>query len=131
MKTGANLKLRAVAIDGGVNLDRSSFDEPSQVGDDTVIADLLTQRFVRKFRGKQSPQACAVIETAPGEEAQVDYGTGPMVRDARSGKYRRTEPFRVSLSSYQECCSERPGAVKGAPLLGAAKRTLDGEDLLR
>jgi hypothetical protein len=23
---------------------------------------------------------------------------------------------------------ERPGAVKGAPLLGAAKRTLDGED---
>ena len=26
------------------------------------------------------------------------------------------------------CCSERPGAVKGAPLLGAAKRTLDGED---
>ena len=25
------------------------------------------------------------------------------------------------------CCSERPGAVKGAPLLGAAKRTLDGE----
>ena len=28
------------------------------------------KRFVRKFRGKQSPQACAVIETAPGE----DYG---------------------------------------------------------
>ena len=25
------------------------------------------------------------------------------------------------------CCSERPGAVKGAPI-GAAKRTLDGED---
>ena len=25
-------------------------------------------------------------------------------------------------------CSERPGAVKGAPLLGAAQRTLDGED---
>ena len=24
--------------------------------------------------------------------------------------------------------SERPGAVKGAPLLGAAQRTLDGED---
>jgi hypothetical protein len=23
---------------------------------------------------------------------------------------------------------ERPGAVKGAPLFGAAKRTLDGED---
>ncbi len=27
-------------------------------------------------------------------------------------------------------CLERPGGVKGAPLLGAAKRTLDGEDPL-
>jgi hypothetical protein len=32
-------------------------------------------RFVRKLRGIQSPEACAVIETAPGEELQVDYGT--------------------------------------------------------
>jgi transposase len=55
------------------------------------------KRFVRKFRGKQSPQACAVIETAPGEEAQVDYGTGPMVRDAGSGKYRRTRLFVLTL----------------------------------
>jgi transposase len=55
------------------------------------------KRFVRKFRGKQSPEACAVIETAPGEEAQVDYGTGPMVRDARSGKYRRTRLFVLTL----------------------------------
>jgi transposase len=55
------------------------------------------KRFVRKFRGKQSPEACALIETAPGEEAQVDYGTGPMVRDARSGKYRRTRLFVLML----------------------------------
>ena len=27
-------------------------------------------RFVRKLRGSQSPEACAVIETAPGEELQ-------------------------------------------------------------
>jgi hypothetical protein len=33
----------------------------------------------------------------------------------------------LSLLS-RRCCSERPGAVKGAPLLGAAERTLDGED---
>ena len=38
------------------------------------------------------------------------------------------EPFGVSLSLFSEVCPERPGAVKGAPLLGAAKRTLDGED---
>ncbi len=55
------------------------------------------KRFVRKLRGKQSPEACAVIETAPGEESQVDYGTGPMVRDPLSGKYRRTRLFVLTL----------------------------------
>jgi len=55
------------------------------------------KRFIRKFRGKQSPEACAVIETAPGEEVQVDYGTGPMVRDAPRGKYRRTRLFVLTL----------------------------------
>ena len=38
-----------------------------------------------------------MIETAPGEEAQVDYGTGPMVRDPGSGKYRRTRLFVLTL----------------------------------
>ena len=55
------------------------------------------KRFVRKLRGSPSPEACAVIETAPGEEAQVDYGTGPMVRDPHSGKYRRTRLFVLTL----------------------------------
>jgi hypothetical protein len=55
------------------------------------------KRFVRKLRGKQEPQPRAVILTAPGEEAQVDYGTGPMVRDAQTGKYRRTRLFVMTL----------------------------------
>ena len=54
-------------------------------------------RFVRKLRGAQIPQARVVIVTAPGEEAQVDYGTGPMVRDPQSGKYRRTRLFVMTL----------------------------------
>ena len=45
------------------------------------------KRFVRKLRGNQPPQPRAVIITAPGEEAQVDYGTGPMVRDPQTSKY--------------------------------------------
>jgi hypothetical protein len=32
-----------------------------------------------------------------GEQAQVDYGSGPMVRDAQSGKYRRTRLFVLTL----------------------------------
>jgi transposase len=55
------------------------------------------QRFVGKLRGAQLPEARAVIETAPGEEAQVDYGSGPMVRDPASGKYRRTRLFVLTL----------------------------------
>jgi transposase len=55
------------------------------------------KRFVRKLRGTQQPQAAAVILTAAGEEAQVDYGTGPMVRDPQSGKYRRTRLFVLTL----------------------------------
>jgi transposase len=55
------------------------------------------QRFVRKLRPSNSPEACAVIETAPGEECQVDYGTGPMVRDPVTGKYRRTRLFVMTL----------------------------------
>lgn len=39
------------------------------------------QRLVRKLRGAGSPEARVIIETRPGEETQVDYGTGPMVRD--------------------------------------------------
>ncbi len=41
------------------------------------------KRYVRKLRGKQPLQARAVIRTGPGEESQVDYGTGAMVRDRR------------------------------------------------
>ena len=55
------------------------------------------RRFVSKLHPSQSREACAVIETAPGEEAQVDYGTGPMVRDPHSGKYRRTRLFVLTL----------------------------------
>jgi transposase len=55
------------------------------------------QRFVRKLRAAASPKTRAVIVTAPGEEAQVDYGTGPMVRDPHSGKYRRTRLFVLTL----------------------------------
>jgi transposase len=55
------------------------------------------QRFLRKLGGNQQPQARAVILTAAGEEAQVDYGTGPMVRDSESGKYRRTRLFVMTL----------------------------------
>jgi transposase len=55
------------------------------------------KRFVAKLRGGSAVEARAVITTAPGEEGQVDYGDGPMVREAKSGKYRRTRLFVLTL----------------------------------
>jgi transposase len=55
------------------------------------------KRFVRKLRGSVAPEARVVIETAAGEECQVDYGDGPMVLDPASGKYRRTRLFVMTL----------------------------------
>ncbi len=56
-------------------------------------------RFARKLRPQGDQRgARAVIETAPGEEAQVDYaGAGPLVRDEVTGKYRRTRLFCMAL----------------------------------
>src|SRR5258708_335521 len=44
------------------------------------------KRYVRKLRGSQPLQPRAVILTGPGEESQVDYGTGAMVRDPQTRK---------------------------------------------
>jgi len=55
------------------------------------------RRFVVMLRGSASPEARVVITTAPGEEGQVDYGDGPMVRHPQTGKYRRTRLFVLTL----------------------------------
>ena len=54
-------------------------------------------RYVRQLRGAAAPEAHAVIQTPPGEEGQVDYGDGPMVRHPATGKYRRTRLFLLTL----------------------------------
>jgi transposase len=61
------------------------------------------KRFVRRLRGAASHEARVIIETKLGEEAQVDYGTGPMVRDPDSGKYRRTRLFVMTLGCSRKC----------------------------
>jgi hypothetical protein len=60
------------------------------------------KRFVRRLRGSQTREAHPVIVTAAGEEAQVDYGSGPMVRDPLSGKYRRTRLFVMTLGNSRK-----------------------------
>jgi hypothetical protein len=71
-------------------------------------------RFVRALRGSMAPEARAIIETPPGEECQVDYGTGPMVRDPATGKYRRTRLFVLTLG-----CSRK--SVRLPPFRSSAR----------
>ncbi|HSM92744.1 MAG TPA: IS21 family transposase [Anaeromyxobacteraceae bacterium] len=55
------------------------------------------KRFVAKMKTSGPSDAHPSIFTPAGEEAQVDYGEGPMVRHPESGKYRRTRLFVLTL----------------------------------
>lgn len=56
------------------------------------------KRFVRRLKAEaRSQPPSGIIRTGPGEEAQVDYGLGPMVRDPSTGTYRRTRLFVMTL----------------------------------
>jgi transposase len=61
------------------------------------------KRYIRHLRGVD-PEVFARIESAPGEEAQIDFGQGaPTLKD---GRYRRPWLFKMTLSfsrhSYEE-----------------------------
>src|SRR5262249_61841808 len=86
-------------------------------------------RFVRKLRGSQRPEPVGIIVTAAGEEAQVDYGTGPMVRDLQTGKYRRTRLFVLTLGYIRKSVRLllfRSGTGTWAELHETAFRRLGG-----
>src|SRR5262249_43434987 len=77
------------------------------------------KRFVRKLRGPQRPEPAGIILTAPGEEAQVDYGSGPMVRDqARRSPSRWARPVRsLPLSRFLAPTCPLGGAADSIPRL--------------
>ena len=88
------------------------------------------KRFVRQLRGTAPPKARVVITTAPGEEAQVDYGgDGPMVRDPSTGKYKRTRLFVMTLAYSRKsvrCLVWKSSAQVWAELHERAFRRLGG-----
>src|ERR1700730_11166763 len=85
--------------------------------------------FVLQLRGSAPVEARVVITTAPGEEAQVDYGEGPMVRDVGRGKYRRTRRFVMTLGYSRKAVRlivRRSSAQVWAELHERAFRRLGG-----
>jgi transposase len=61
------------------------------------------KRYVRRL-GAATPLPFRRMECAPGEEAQVDFGTGPWV--VENGRKRRTHVFRITLSHSRKSYSE-------------------------
>lgn len=62
------------------------------------------KRFVKQLRAEQ-PERVWRIEVAPGEEVQIDFGSGAWVMDAQ-GRRRRPWVLRVVLSFSRKAYSE-------------------------
>ncbi|MCB1034125.1 MAG: IS21 family transposase [Acidobacteria bacterium] len=56
------------------------------------------RRFVRRLVNRGPRDAHPILSSLPGEEGQVDYGDGPMVRHPKTGNYRRTRLFVYTLA---------------------------------
>jgi hypothetical protein len=69
------------------------------------------KRFVGKLPCKEPPEACGVIETAPGEDLQVDYGHRLDGARPHNGKYRRVRLFGLTLGY-----SRKSGQLAGVPV---------------
>jgi hypothetical protein len=78
-------------VERGVEAGRDAMSIWRDLVDDHGFANSYqsVRRFAVKLHGERSVEAHPVIETAPGEEGQVDYGDGPMVRHPETRKYRR------------------------------------------
>jgi transposase len=62
------------------------------------------KRYVHRLR-RSDPQLVQRIEVEPGEEVQVDFGTGPTLRQSE-GKKRKTWIFRLVLSYSRKAFSQ-------------------------
>ena len=60
-------------------------------------SDQAVRRFVRTIAPADPPYAKCRFETAPGQEAQVDYGEGAPTLDPHTGKYRKPRLFIMTL----------------------------------
>ena len=109
MKEGRHSDCRTYAeeiesgLERGLSLKRIHQDLTDQFGEHVPsyysvrrFANRLNQRRELPFRR---------IETGPGEEAQIDFGTGAPVLDA-NGKRRRPWVFRIVLSYSRKAYSE-------------------------
>jgi hypothetical protein len=63
-------------------------------------------RFIRKFRGQQSPEACAVIETAPGVRDRGGCLTRGLARGRRRVDGRRRGGILARVGGGRRGCRQ-------------------------
>lgn len=80
-------------------------------------------RYVRRQEASD-PEVTLRIETAPGYEAQVDFGEVGLFRDAQTGEMRKAYAFVMTLSYSRHCYSELVFDQKAITWLAAHTRAL-------
>lgn len=90
-------------LESGLSAQRIYQDLVSEVGFSGSYQSV--KRFVRQRR-QAEPQRVWRVEVEPGEEAQVDFGTGAWVVDEQSGSRRRPWVLRVVLGFSRKAYSE-------------------------
>jgi transposase len=82
------------------------------------------QRFVKRLRAV-TPTAVLRMETAPGAEAQVDFGDGPRLVDAETGESKKTWVFVMVLSHSRHIYAELVHDQKVTTWLGCHRRAFE------
>lgn len=63
------------------------------------------KRYTKRIK-RSRPELSDVMHAAPGEEAQVDFFSGPLTLDPATGRYFRPWVFRMVLSHSRHTCEE-------------------------
>lgn len=82
------------------------------------------KRFLKKL-GHSKPRVSAVLHFEPGEAAQVDFGTGPVIPHPKTGKPTRTHVFVTTLCDSRHMYAEVVWDQKVATWLRCHRNALE------
>ena len=82
------------------------------------------RRMVQRLK-EQNPKATCILEFAPGEAAQVDFGAGPTIEDVFTGETVKTWIFVMTLCFSRHMYAEVITDQKVATWLGCHRRSFE------
>lgn len=82
------------------------------------------RRFLSKL-GKEHPRATCILDFEPGEAAQVDFGTGPVITDVYTGEVFKTWIFVMTLCFSRHQYAEIVLNQKTETWLGLHRRAFE------